>query len=125
MMTMIICHKLFYTPLSNTVLLKHPEKCQNVRKQAIQSVKEKKFSLREAADRYVVPRSTLNKGQQVNLVPKLGRFENTFSEDHLQNVKDLDNRLMPFLRLAFQFAERLKIPLRFNKQKKIADKDFY
>ena len=105
-------------------------------KQAIQSVIENKYSLRKAAERYEVPKSTLhdrikalNSGQEINLVPKLGRFENTFSEDYLEelynHVKDLDNRLMPltkqeFLKLAFEFAERLNLPHRFNKEKKIA-----
>lgn len=77
-------------------------------KKAIQSVTEKKLSLREAADRYDVPKSTLqdrikalSSGQEVKLLSKLGGYENTFSEDYLQqlynHVKDLDNRLMPLI----------------------------
>ncbi|KAJ8932481.1 hypothetical protein NQ318_001656 [Aromia moschata] len=45
-------------------------------------------------------------------------------------VKDLSSRLMPlsreeFLQLTFQLAEKLKIPHRFSKTKKMAGKDFY
>lgn len=41
----------------------------------------------------------------------------------------IDNRLMSFtkqvlLKSAFKFAERLLLPHRFNKEKKIASKDF-
>lgn len=114
---------------------------ENAMKQAILCVREKKISIREAADKYGVPRSTLqdrlkaiSRGQEVNLQAKLGRFDNTFTEEQSQqlynHIKDLDNRLMPltrveFLKLAFQFAEKLKISHRFNKEKKMAGKDFF
>ncbi|XP_052752615.1 uncharacterized protein LOC128201064 [Galleria mellonella] len=114
---------------------------ENKMKQAIRCVLEKKISVREAAERYDVPRSTLQdrikavgSGQEAQFKPTLGRYEHTFSENQslqlYNHVKDLDNRLMPltkveFLKLAFQFAERLKIPHRFNKEKKMAGKDFY
>lgn len=87
-----------------------------------------------------MPRSTLQdrikalkSGQEVIFKPKLGRFESTFNENFLLQlynyVKDLDNRLMPltrleFLKLAFDFAEYLKIPHRFNKKKKWQEKTF-
>lgn len=100
----------------------------------------KKSSVRNAAERYGVPRSTvqdrikaLNSGREAAFRPKLGRCEHTFSEEYSdqlhKHVKDLDNSLMPltrieFLKLAYQFAVCLKISHRFNKEKKMAGKDF-
>lgn len=92
----------------------------------------KKSSVRNAAERYGVPRSTvqdrikaLNSGREAAFRPKLGRCEHTFSEEYSdqlhKHVKDLDS-LMPltrieFLKLAYQFAVCLKISHRFNKKK--------
>lgn len=62
-------------------------------KKAIQAVLDKKYSERAAADRYEVPRTTLQdrikgrtEGYQVILKPKLGRFEQTFKLDPMQNM---------------------------------------
>ncbi|XP_037293571.1 uncharacterized protein LOC119189035 [Manduca sexta] len=66
--------------------------------------------------------------------PKLGRFTNTFSAEYEQvlvdHIKDLSNRCMPlmkkeFLKLAYDLAEVMKIPHRFNKEKASAGKHFY
>lgn len=114
---------------------------ENKMKKAIKCVSEGKLSVRLAAKRYNVPRSSLhdrvkavNSNKEVILQPKLGRFDCTFPEHHAMqlynHVKELDNRLMPltrveFLKLAFDFAENLKIPHRFNKEKGMAGKDFF
>nr|XP_022913979.1 uncharacterized protein LOC111424602 [Onthophagus taurus] len=64
----------------------------------------------------------------------MGRFTNTFLPEYKQilveHVKDLSNRCLPlvkkeFLKLAFDLAEALKIPHRFNKEKGVAGKHFY
>ncbi|XP_071635524.1 uncharacterized protein [Temnothorax longispinosus] len=110
-------------------------------KRAIQEVLERKSSQRVAADRYHVPRTSLQdrvkaikQGHQINLKPKLGRFQQTFTPEFArqlcEHVIDLDNRLMPltrseFLRFAFDLAEKIKIPHRFNKEKRMAGKDFF
>jgi hypothetical protein len=110
-------------------------------KRAIQEVLERKSSQRAAADRYQVPCTSLQdrveaikQGHQINLKPKLGRFQQTFTPEFerqlCEHVIDLDNRLMPltrseFLRLAFDLAEKIKIPHRFNKEKRMAGKDFF
>jgi len=114
---------------------------ENQMKEAIKCVSEGKLSIRLAAERYNVPKSSLHDRvravkncKEVILQPKLGRFDCTFSDHHAMqlynHVKELDNRLMPltrveFLKLAFDFAEKLKIPHRFNKEKGIAGKDFF
>lgn len=108
---------------------------------AVEKVLSNKMSARQAADRYQVPRSTLNdrisaikNNKEMSIKPVMGRFHNTFSPEHeevlAEHVKDLANRLMPlnkqeFLRLAFQLAEKLKIPHQFNKEKRSAGKNYY
>ena len=77
----------------------------------------KNWLLRQAAMRYNIPKSTvhdkikaLNRGEEVLMKPKLGRFTSTFSAEYKQvlvdHVKDLSNRRMPlmkneFLKLAY------------------------
>lgn len=81
-------------------------------KKAIQAVLDKKYSERAAADRYEVPRTSLQdrikgikQGYQVSLKPKLGRFEQTFKPEFerqlCEHVINLDNRLMPLTRSEF------------------------
>ncbi|XP_045457552.1 tigger transposable element-derived protein 6-like [Melitaea cinxia] len=99
------------------------------------------MSVREASSRFNIPKSTLHdktsalsRGEEVTLQPKMGRFTKTFSPEYeqvlLDHVKDLSNRCLPlmkkeFLKLAFDLAEAMKIPHRFNKQKATAGKHFY
>lgn len=108
---------------------------------AIDKVMSKELSIRQAAMRYNIPKSTiydkikaLNRGEEVTMKPKLGRFTNTFSAEYEQvlvdHIKDLSNRCMPlmkkeFLKLAYDLAEVMKIPHRFNKEKGSAGKHFY
>ncbi|GBP19771.1 Pogo transposable element with KRAB domain [Eumeta japonica] len=108
---------------------------------AMDKVLSKEMSLREASLRYDIPRSTLhdktsllNLGKEVSLTPKIGRFTKTFSPEYeetlVEHVKNLSNRCLPlmkkeFLKLAFDLAETLKIPHRFNKDKGLAGKYFY
>ncbi|KAK9680273.1 CENP-B N-terminal DNA-binding domain [Popillia japonica] len=117
------------------------ERSEENMKRAIQDVLEGKSSERAAADRYKVARSSLQdrckavkQGAQINLIPKLGRFQQTFTsvyEKQLsEHVIDLDNRLMPltrkeFLRLAFDLAEKLKITHSLIKIKKWLVKTFF
>lgn len=76
----------------------------------------------------------LKNDQETIFKPKLGRFESTFNENFslqfYNHVKDLDNHLMPltrleFFKLAFDLAEYLKILHHFNKEKEMAGKDFF
>lgn len=108
---------------------------------AIDKILSKELSLRVASSRYSIPKSTLHdkissikRGEEVTLIPKLGRFTNTFSPEYEQvlvnHVKDLSNRCLPlmrkeFLKLAFDLAESMKIPHRFSKDKGTAGKHFY
>jgi hypothetical protein len=64
----------------------------------------------------------------VKMAPDVGWFLRTFTDELeeklVSHIKDLDSRLMPLTReefciLANKLAENLKIPLRFNKQKKL------
>lgn len=114
---------------------------ENKMKEAVKCVMEGKLSVRQAADRYDVPRSSLHdrmkalkSGTDIAFQPKLGRVESIFSENLslkvYEHVKELDNRLMPltrneFLKLAFDLAEILKLSHRFNKEKGMAGKDFF
>lgn len=108
---------------------------------AVDKVLSGKMTLRMAADRYQVPRSTLNdrvchikQNKEICFKPMMGRFERTFSPEQekilVEHVKDLANRLMPlnkteFLNLVFKLAESFNIPHQFNKEKQSAGKYFY
>lgn len=97
----------------------------------------KELSLKEATTRYNIPKSTLhdrtsalNRGEEVTLKAKVSRFTKTFPPEYEQilvdHVKGLSNkylRLMKkeFLKLAFDLAETLKIPYRFNKEKELQE----
>lgn len=117
------------------------EWCAEDMKSAIQDIIEKEISVRVAAEKYNVPRTTLRRkirilGTQpeVEMKPQLGNFKPTFKEEYenqlVKHMKDLDARLMPlsrseFLKLSFDLAGSLKLPHRFNTEKKMAGKDFY
>lgn len=108
---------------------------------AIDKVMSKKLSVRQAAMQYNIPKSTihdrikaLNRGEEVSMKPKLGRFTSAFSAEYelvlKDHIKDLSNRCMPFmknefLKLAYDIAEFMKIPHRFNIEKGCAGKHFY
>ena len=71
---------------------------------------------------------------EASLIPKLGRFEGTFTEIQekklIEHVIMLDEALMPltkkeFLTLVFEYAEALKIDHRFNCEEKMAGDGFY
>ncbi|XP_036146776.1 uncharacterized protein LOC118646934 [Monomorium pharaonis] len=110
-------------------------------KTALDKVLSKKMGLREAALKYSIPKSTLHdkitclkSGEEIALQPKLGRFTKTFlpeyEEQLLNHVKDLSNRCLPlmkkeFLKLAYDLAVELKLPHRFNTEKRTAGKHFY
>ena len=110
-------------------------------KRAIQDVLDRKMSERAATERYEIPRTSLKgrvkavkQGQQIILKPILGRFQQTFTLEYerqlCQHVIDFDNRLMSltrseFLRFAYDLAEKTNIDHRFNKEKRMAGKDFF
>jgi len=105
-------------------------------KQAIEQVLLNKLTIRQASERFAVPKSTLgdrikslSQGQEIEVKPELGslQLKRTFTDDQEQilydHVKSLDSQLMPlskdeFLNLAYQFAKALKIKTRFNEDKK-------
>lgn len=110
-------------------------------KLAVQDVLENKISVRASAERHNVPRNTLQRKirsveteSQVEMKPQLGRFKPTFDNlyenELVKHMKELDARLMPlsrneFLKLAYDLAESLKLPHRFNREKRMAGKDFF
>lgn len=111
---------------------------------AVNKVRNKEMSIREASTRFNVPRSTLGDrikalkgGKEVPLkacTSNSGTYHRTFTDEQeadLHNhIKSLDSQLMPlnkneFLRIVYQFADKLKIDHHFNKKKMMAGKDFY
>jgi hypothetical protein len=110
-------------------------------KLAVDKVRNKEMSVREAADTFSVPRRSLGdrltklkEGEIVKMTPHMGWFRRTFSDELeeklVSRIKYIDSRFMPLTRkefciLACKLAENLKIPLRFNKQKNGAGKQFY
>lgn len=110
-------------------------------KMAVSKALAGELTIRSAAERYGIPKSTLSdrvKGlkmqKEVTFEPKLGRYQPTFERKYedilVEHVRDLSNRLMPltkkeFLKLAFQLSESLNLPHRFNRENKTAGKDFY
>jgi hypothetical protein len=95
------------------------------------------MSERATAERYEVPRTALQdrfKAVKQGLKPTLGRFQQTFTPEYerqlCQHVTDLYNCLMPltrseFLRFAYDLTEKTNINHRFNKEKRMAGKDFF
>ena len=114
---------------------------KGAKKRAIQDVLDRKMSERAAAERYEVPRTSLQdrvkaieQGQQI--IPKsiLGCFQQTFTPEYerqlFQHVIDLDIRLMPltrsdFLRFAYDLKGKSSRGHRFNKEKRMAGKDLF
>ncbi|XP_046684823.1 MFS-type transporter clz9-like [Homalodisca vitripennis] len=113
-------------------------------KAVVQSVLKGEKSIRESSQRYCVPKSSLSdrlknlkRGQEAVLKPNTdnkGTFQRTFNEEQermlYEHCKKLDAQLMPlnrteFMKLAYQFAEVLKVKHRFNKSTKMARKAFY
>jgi hypothetical protein len=91
-----------------------------------------KTSVREAAGRFNLPTSPLQDGiskvrevGEIQVPPKLGRFERTFTverEELANRIKNFDDRFnastrQEFLKLALSPAEELQIPHRFNEEK--------
>lgn len=104
---------------------------------AIQKVQNGELSVRDAADRYCVPKSTLgrrtaNKNKMVqNNEKHLGRFRNVFSEEQEQEIieyiLEMESRFfgvsyLELRRLAFDFAVANNIPNPFNQETKKASK---
>jgi hypothetical protein len=110
-------------------------------KKAMESVLLAKMSVTEDAGQFKLPRTSLldriskiRKGSRVQILPKLGRYEETFTvnyEEELGNhIKDSDDRLMPLPhhkcpKIAFSLVEELNTPHKFSKVKGMASKDFY
>lgn len=113
-------------------------------KEAIEKVRLNEMTIREASERYLVPKSTLGdrikalrENKEVVMKPVLGNhkvFPRTFTDEQekllYDHIKNLDSQLMPlskdeFLTLVYKYAEQLKIKHRFNKETKQAGKDFY
>ena len=111
---------------------------------AVNNVRNKVMSIREASIHFNVPKSTLGDRLKVlDLCKEVtlkactansGTFQRTFTEeqetDLYNHVRNLDSQLMPlnkseFLKLAYQFAEKCKVKHWFNKHKMMAGKDFY
>jgi hypothetical protein len=107
-------------------------------KLAMDKVRNREMSVKEAADTFSVPRSSLGdrltnlkEVEMVKMIPELGWFRKTFTDELeeklVSHTKDLDSQLMPldreeFCILAYTLTENLKIPHRFNKQRKCAGK---
>ncbi|XP_072400260.1 uncharacterized protein [Diabrotica undecimpunctata] len=104
---------------------------------AVQKVRNNELSLREAADRYNIPKSTLqrrvtNKNKIVTENDKyLGRFRQIFSveQEHeiLDHILEMEKRFFGItykeLRcLAFDFAQANNIANNFNKDTRMASK---
>ncbi|KAK9721928.1 CENP-B N-terminal DNA-binding domain [Popillia japonica] len=114
-------------------------------KSAIEKVMLKQMTIRTASIKFGVSRSTL--GDRVKILLKGGEttpkfccsnnkgvFQKTFTDEQeeilYEHVKALDGQLMPlsrteFLKLAYNLAKRLNVCDRFNKEKRMAGKDFY
>lgn len=114
---------------------------ENDMKEAIDQVMSNKLTTRQAALYFKVPKSTLNdrvvklkRGESVKISPNMGTFKQTFPPEfeHLlvEHIQESDNRLMPltrdeFSKLAYDLVIKLKLPHRFNVEKKKAGHEFY
>lgn len=113
------------------------EKCQwslDLLDRAIKRVNDDGISLHKAAEEFGIPYSTLQKryrrSEQTN--PRLGRKPTLSTDqkqilaDHLIRMTNLSYGLdsMKFRRIAYECAEKLKIPYNFNKESKCAGPDW-
>lgn len=110
-------------------------------KKAVDGMLAGKFTLREAADRFSVPRSTLSdrvcaikKGKSIKITPSMGGFKQTFDNELegelVSHLKYLDSCFLPvnkteLLKLVYDLAEYFKLPHQFNTTKKTAGNKFY
>lgn len=105
--------------------------------QAIEKVRAKEITLREAATNYNIPKSTLarrvvNSNKIATETKKhLGRFTRAFSDEEEKEITDhillMESRFFGLSctdvrKLAFEFAEAKEIPHKFNKEKGMASK---
>lgn len=105
--------------------------------EAAQKVRDKELSLRQAAEQYNVPKSTLerrvtNKNKIVKENEKyLGRYRKVFSDEQEEEIVDyileMEKRFFGITykelrQLAFDFASANGIPNNFNKDTKMASK---
>ncbi|GBN45990.1 hypothetical protein AVEN_49872-1 [Araneus ventricosus] len=122
----------------------HQKWDENNMNEAIEKAITMEMIIREASERYSVPKRTIRdkvkdfaEGEKVEIKPCLGKvkiFPTTFNDEHgmmlYNHIKNLDSHLMPlskeeFLKLVYQYAEKLKIKHGFNKTKQKVGKDFY
>jgi hypothetical protein len=97
---------------------------------ATESVLAAKMSVREAAGRFNLPKSSLQdriskirKDSKVQVPPELERFERTFTVEyeeelanHVNNLDDTYSYASEFLKLGFSLDEELNIPHRLNRE---------
>lgn len=108
--------------------------------QAVAAVSRKEMGLRKASVQFHVPKTTLQRAVQkklkddsFNIDKTEGKFKCVFTTEHelelVQYLKEMEGRLFgltmkDFRVLAFQLAERNKLPHPFNKEKKMAGEDW-
>lgn len=118
--------------------------CEDRMKEALDQVFSSQMRIREASERFRVPKLTLGRrakdvrsGKELEIKPKMENmkaFLRTFTDEQetslYNHVKNLDSQLMPlskkeFLSLAINMQKKLCVDHRFNKDKKEAEKDFF
>ena len=102
---------------------------------AVTAVKNGELSLREASQVYSIPKSTLerHKNKKVSKPGSLGRFECVLDQDFEKELVaycvEMQQRLFglslaELRRIAYELAERNKLPHPFSRDKKLAGKDW-
>lgn len=103
---------------------------------ALDSIQKKEMSIKKASVVFKVPRTSLHsrlKRQVLNPVTNIGRFKPVFTEamendlrDHIIHLEKLFYGLstIDLRRIAFQFAEINQLNHPFNKDRKVAGKDW-
>ncbi|CAB0044521.1 unnamed protein product [Trichogramma brassicae] len=108
---------------------------------AVSAILAKKMTLRKASLYFAVPKSTLasrmksiQAGEQVDLAPQIGSFQKALCQrlesQLIARLKEQEARFLPlhkreFLKLAYDLAEHLQLPHKFNRSNKTAGKKFY